>query len=408
MEQRSLAFISDDELLRRLADVLFQSRRVEADLIEHIAEVDARRLFLREGSASMFAYCTDVLRLSEAEAYARITVARASRRHAALLPRLREGRVHLSGIVLLAPYLTLENADELLGRAEHKTKRQIEGLVAEIAPRPDAPSFVRRLPERSDAQGQNAQRAIAGRADVSGGGSGCGDGASIRADHQGHPEPMRGADVSNGAKEEEALLETAQPAASLADLMSRASLESPLPATTYRPVTAARPIEALAPGRYKVQFTASQEFREKLERLSSLLMPQLPGCDLATVIERAVTEAIERIEARRFGKTMSARAAPVPELAGRTRHIPAVVRRHVAERNGLQCGFVGRNGRRCSERADLEYHHRHPWALGGGHDSANIGLLCRRHNAWLAEQDFGQSAIGRSQESRGVARSRST
>ena len=43
-----LKSLSDDELLRRLSDLLAQSRRVEWVLVAHIAEVDARRLFARE------------------------------------------------------------------------------------------------------------------------------------------------------------------------------------------------------------------------------------------------------------------------------------------------------------------------------------------------------------------------
>ena len=44
----SLALVRDDELLRRLADLLSQSRRTEADLVAHIGEADARRLYARE------------------------------------------------------------------------------------------------------------------------------------------------------------------------------------------------------------------------------------------------------------------------------------------------------------------------------------------------------------------------
>ena len=39
-DKRPLESLSDDELLRRLRDLLRQSRRVEADLVAHIAEVD--------------------------------------------------------------------------------------------------------------------------------------------------------------------------------------------------------------------------------------------------------------------------------------------------------------------------------------------------------------------------------
>ena len=91
MEQRPLAAIPDDELLRRLADLLRASRRVESELVAHIAEVGERRLYAREAAPSMFAYCTEVLHLSEAEAYLRIAVARASRAHHVLLSLLADG-----------------------------------------------------------------------------------------------------------------------------------------------------------------------------------------------------------------------------------------------------------------------------------------------------------------------------
>ena len=81
----SLKSLSDDELLRRLSEVLGQSRRSEADLVAHVGEVDSRQLYAREASPSMFAYCTEVLHLSEAEAYLRIAAARAAREHPLLL-----------------------------------------------------------------------------------------------------------------------------------------------------------------------------------------------------------------------------------------------------------------------------------------------------------------------------------
>ncbi len=87
-----LTSLSDEELVRRLRELLGQSRRVEADLVAHIGEMDARRLYAREAAPSMFAYCTEVLHLSEAEAYLRITVARASREHPVLLEMLADGR----------------------------------------------------------------------------------------------------------------------------------------------------------------------------------------------------------------------------------------------------------------------------------------------------------------------------
>jgi hypothetical protein len=144
-----LESLTDDELLRRLATLLSQSRRVESDLVAHIAEADARRLYAREASPSMFAYCTDVLHLSEAEAYLRIAAARAAREHPVLLKMLGDGRLHLSGVVKPAPHLTRENRDAILARAVHRSKREIEELVAELAPRPDVVTRMRKLPTKA-------------------------------------------------------------------------------------------------------------------------------------------------------------------------------------------------------------------------------------------------------------------
>ena len=96
----------------------------------------------------MFVYCLDALHLSEAEAYLRLTAARAAREHPVLLQMLADGRLHLTGIAKLAPHLTPQNRDLLLSRAVHRSKRQIEELVAELAPRPAVPGVLRKLPSR--------------------------------------------------------------------------------------------------------------------------------------------------------------------------------------------------------------------------------------------------------------------
>lgn len=77
-EKPKLKSLSDEELLDRLSEQLGESRRVEAQVVAHIGEVDARKLYRREACPSMFAYCTQVLNLSEPESYERIKLARAA------------------------------------------------------------------------------------------------------------------------------------------------------------------------------------------------------------------------------------------------------------------------------------------------------------------------------------------
>lgn len=67
------------------------------------------------------------------------------RRFPKLFEILESAAIHLTGIVLLSPHLTDENHAELLERARFRTKREIQKLIAEVAPRPDVPAIIEPL-----------------------------------------------------------------------------------------------------------------------------------------------------------------------------------------------------------------------------------------------------------------------
>jgi hypothetical protein len=61
----------------------------------------------------------------------------------------------------------------------------------------------------------------------------------------------------------------------------------------------------------------------------------------------------------------------------------------VWERDDGRCAYVSPQGRRCDERAFLEFHHDQPYALRGEATVDNIALRCRRHNEYEATLVFG-------------------
>src|SRR5439155_10587533 len=126
----SRSHLSDPVLLRDLATHLTQERGATAEVLADLAEVDARKLYVPAGHPSMYSYCVRELGLSEDAAYKRIQAARAAHEFPALFTALTDGRLHLTGVRLLAPHLTTENADELLAAAAHRTKAEIEQLLA--------------------------------------------------------------------------------------------------------------------------------------------------------------------------------------------------------------------------------------------------------------------------------------
>jgi hypothetical protein len=329
-----LKSMSDDELLRRMPELLKNSRHVEADLIAHMAEVDERRLY-RKSSSSMFKYATDVLHLSEAEAYFRIEAARASRKHPMLLDMLKDGRLHLSGISVLASVLTEANRDEVLARAAHKTKEIIKELVAELAPKPDVPDRMRKLPERREKK------------------------KTAKVDE------LRLDGVAR---------ENATPPAS----------EPPKPAE----------VEPISAARYKVAFTASSELHDKIKRLQAFMRSSGNDNDLASVIEAAVTEKLDKLEAKRYGTTKSPRKGlEETDTSAPSRYIPAAVKRAVYSRDQGRCRYQDETGRRCTETDRLEFHHVQPYGRGSDHNPANIELRCRAHNLYEAELDYGKEVM---------------
>ena len=90
----SLAHLGDAALLRDLSDLVVRDRSNTALLLAHIAEVDARRLYLPAAYSSMHAYCMGELKLSEYGAHKRIRAARAAREFPALFHAIADGRIY--------------------------------------------------------------------------------------------------------------------------------------------------------------------------------------------------------------------------------------------------------------------------------------------------------------------------
>src|SRR5688572_2509626 len=137
--------LDDDGLLRSLKRHVASSNRLNALVLAHLAEVDARGAYRHWACETLAAYCVYELRLSEDEAQRRCRAARVARQFPLLLELLAEGSIHLTAILMLAPHLTAENHVELIARARYRRKREIERFIAELAPAVDVPALVEAL-----------------------------------------------------------------------------------------------------------------------------------------------------------------------------------------------------------------------------------------------------------------------
>jgi hypothetical protein len=250
----------------------------------------------------------------------------------------------LTSVRLLGRHLTAENHQSVLAKAKDRRRHEIEALVAELAPRPDLPSAVRKL-------------------------------------------PCPTATLPTSAGSGPAMTSVPTPAGA-----AIAPSPSALPATP-RPI-----VQAWAPERYRVQFTIGQEAHEKLRRLQALLRREIPDGDPGAIFGRALTVLLEKVEKTK----LAAAAKPRPNRPIRretdkevakpgvpSRHVPREVKREVWRRDAGQCAFVSPTGRRCTERTFLELHHIQPYAKQGPATVANISLRCWRHNQYEATLIFG-------------------
>ena len=344
MQRIPVSRLSNEALIHELEQSVAQDCPHTARQVALIGEVERRRLYAPAGYPSMYKYCVGRLRLSEDAAYKRIQVARAARRYPAVLAALAGGRVHLTGLNLIAPHLKeLAPAvvDELLAAATHRTKKYIEQLLAERFPKEDLKAEVRSIPPAALTSEPTFERS---------------EQPQLIANTEGELAP-------------------AQVAGTV------------IPSHVERPVERPARVAPLAPQRYGVQFTFDQAGHDLLQQVQDLLGHEVPRGDLAEVFVRALKAFAAVLEKKKHGATAHPRA-PRRQKPG-SRHISAHVKRVVRKRDKGQCTYVSESGHRCEARTDLEYDHKLEYARGGEATVSNIRLRCRAHNQYEAERTYG-------------------
>ena len=367
MHSYSLEHVASNVLLRDLTTLVAQDRATTASLLAHIAEVKERKLFRGAGQPSMQDYCVNVLRFSEDSAKKRLQAAGTARRFPLIFEALADGRLHLSGVCLLAPHLEPENADELIPAAMNKTRADIEKLLAHRFPQADLPEMLQAVVAPGSASVTFAEaKSAPGHFSVTSSQSVTADGTSDEAppaaEHFGPP----------------------------------ASPAPAVPAPQYPRV------KPLAPQRYALQVTLDEQTHDLLREAQDLLAHTDGGRQIATVLRRALENDVRHLKQRKFAETERPRRSTRKQRSVRT--VPAAVKRAVKARDEGRCTFTNEKGERCPARSGLEYDHERPVAKGGETTVENMRLRCRAHNQLAADETFG---AGFMQEKRVEAQRRS-
>lgn len=357
------ACLKDADLVRAVKFLAEHARHNELRLLSHLAEFDARRLCLEEGYRSLFEYCTGTLGFDEQESYRRIRAARIIRSYPEARIALERRKVTVAALVVLAPWLTRENAGSWLKSAEGKSKRELEALVAGRYPQAPQPDAIRNLPSR--------------------------------------PAIVSGAPP--------AAFETTSGGPGAADL--RPEIEMPAPADAdplgveWPSLTAAperlgwgwQQMSPISAERVRVGFDAASIVAQLIERARQILRHKYPEGRLEDLIREALEDYLDRKDPQRRLEMKAAKAecvaeTPPPEENQRLptrflrawasgRYIPAKVKSTVWGRDDGRCAWRDKDGTVCGSKDWIEYDHIRPFAKGGrSEDARNIRLVCRQHN----------------------------
>jgi hypothetical protein len=326
--------LSAAEVLAGLQEEVRSERAVAARVVAWLVEIEQRKLWAAEGYSSLFAFCVGALGFSEDETCNRSGTVRAVIRYPFLLGMLAARTLTMTAVRLLYPHLDgRPDARAVLESAAGRSRRDIEVMIAGLSPKPDAATILRRL-----------------------------------------PAPVPSAPMTPLARSTTPLEMLTPP-------------PDPAPVHVVRAAPPAL-VAPLSPDRYRLQVTMSGEAVEKLRLAEDMLSHAVPAGDAAAVLERALDALLEELARRKFSATEDPRPGRAPADGSRT--IPAAVKREVWIRDLGRCTFVSVSGHRCEERRLVQFHHLHPFGLGGPSTAENIVLLCAAHNQYAAELDYGQ------------------
>ena len=379
MRDYSLAHLSDERLLRDLAELMKRERAATVDVLVHIAEVDARKLFAVAGYTSMHAYCVGELRLSEDAAFKRIRAARAGRRFQVLFAALAEGRIHLAAAYLLASHLTDENVHELLALATHRRRSEVEELVAARFQLPAGSgrpvASIRPCRQSTQVEQRNAQS----------------------------PLLAVGPGLPAMASSESAAKTPAQTATEGKFADPDGMLTSPVETEQLAPGPGqmATPVVSPCVTSYLVRLTIGKSFHDKLRHAQALLSHSVSPGDVAQILERGLDSLIAETEKRKLGSRTTRRSSKRGPQAG-SRYVPKDVRRAVWKRDQGRCTFIGDTGHRCGTKEFLQLDHVEPHARRPNATVENLRLRCRTHNQLEAERIFGREFMDRKRKKAGL------
>jgi 5-methylcytosine-specific restriction endonuclease McrA len=351
--EMNLKSLPDLELLSQTKSLATQERKIGIEVLHHLREIEARRLFASLGFSSLFEYCVKELGYAGGSAHRRISAMRLLREIPEYESKLQEGTVTVSSLSQLQGFLVQEKRQigkvypkeakiELLEQIEGKSFEQTARVLAAISPEQIRPEKAKVLNEEDTEIRFTADRALMAKLER----------LKNLMGHQAHAQTYAGL-----------IGELADLALKKLDPLQKRDLHQKEAAPSINQA------KSLPPSEVKEAKVKEAKVKE------------------AKVKEAKVKEAkIKETEV----KKMTVMGTVLEKRVRQNRYIPEKTRRFVWQRDQGRCSFVDqKSGRSCESRHALQIDHIHPVGKGGTSEVGNLRLLCAAHNQFAAIESYG-------------------
>jgi hypothetical protein len=388
--------LSDRELLRQTSALVRHERHLQGAIIDHLAEIDARRLYLQRGFSSLFDYAVRALGYSDAAAARRIGAVRLCADQPGVREGLRDGS------------LTLSAAAELQWAFDRQRRRGSVsgaapvGTVAPVTSTPAAPASAAdpgpplvldaagRQKLVQEAAGKSARQVRRMLADLDPELAVPPDRVRPLGDGRYELKAVIDADCQQGLEQLRGLLSHLDARMTVGQLIGRLVQEGLNRHDPSRPPRRERAGSRPAHGTSQPAPSVKEQPASDCGDAPTAQSAETPVRTTSTPEQPRQPSATSTRSPNRKGATgrpaeagrkPTGAVTPTPKSRRSGRAIPAAVKRQVWQRDGGRCSYVDRQtGRRCSSRHLIEMDHILPYAMGGGADPENLRLLCGAHH----------------------------
>ena len=423
----TVSALSDDRLLERTKELSGIEHHLEVVVIDHLREIQKRRLYLRRGFSSLFDYAVRELGYSDAAAWRRIKAMRLCAEVEGVRERLQNGEMTLNAAAQLQhafdrqerkkeravrsapdgagcgaaaqsqegaapprpaerkpePVLDLEARRELVEQASGKSSREVMQLLAEVDPE---------LAARADrvrplGGGRWELKAVIDDE--------CRRGLERLKGLLSHVDPHLTMGQLMGRLVREGLdrHDPARPPRGRRAAPAKGAEQTSAPKTQAASARGAAPAakqeagaDRAAPSAAKVSAqAAAQPGDEAGDRPdTSAVKPAVkPGGDTTSAPKTRRLDRLAAACAQPAAPPRTRTRTSAAKTGVRGRAIPAAVKREVWRRDRGRCRYVdGTSGRRCGSQHLLQIDHVVPYACGGAAEPNNLRLLCAAHHRY--------------------------